>query len=157
MPGWYRRRGIIGIRLKVLETQLAELGYKRVIMRSDQEPAVKKLKETVKRVSDTQIVCEEFPVGESKSLGSINVQIQALQGMVRTLRDAMESRYGNILESTSPAIAWLVMHVAGILTRFRVGSDGRTAYQNIKGRKCQKELAEFGECVWYPQAQVSGN
>ena len=101
--GLCRKKGDHWYSSRVLEGQLAELGYKRVIIRSDQEPAIKKLKETVKRVSDTQIVCEESPVGESKSLGSVNVQIQALQGMVRTLRDAMESRYGNRLESTKPS------------------------------------------------------
>ena len=140
----------------MLETQLAELGYKRVIIRSGQKPAINKLKETVKRVSDTQIVCEESPVGESKSLGSVNVQIQAVQGMVCTLRDAFESRYGKRLEATSPLIPWLVMHGAGILTRFIVGDDGRTAYQNINGRTFQRELAEFGECVWYLRTNSVG-
>ncbi|MFM7989716.1 MAG: hypothetical protein ACKPKO_61425, partial [Candidatus Fonsibacter sp.] len=69
--------------------QIGELGYKRVIMRSDQAPAIKRLNETVRRTACVQIVREESLVGESKSLGSINVQIQTIQGMVRTIRGAL--------------------------------------------------------------------
>ena len=94
------------------------------------------------------MVCEESPVGESKPLGGINVQIQVAQGMTRTLRDALESRYGERLDCESPLIPWMVMHVAGILNRHRVGEDGRTAYQHIKGKTFQRDFVEFGDNVW---------
>ena len=41
-------------------------------------------------------------------------------------------------------IPWMAMHAAGILTRFRVGNDGRTAHHKTTGRKFQKEIADFG-------------
>ena len=70
-------------------------------------------------------------MGESKSLGSINVHIQVLQGQVRTLRDATEARYTTGMQGDSPMIPWMVLHATGILNRFRVGSDGTTAYQRV--------------------------
>ena len=48
------------------------------------------------------------------------------------------------------------MHAAGILNKFRVGSDGHTAYQRMKGRAFVKELAEFGECIWYLKPKQAG-
>ena len=74
------------------------------MLRSDQEPALKRLKEAIQLTTDAQVVCEESPVGESKLFGGINVQIQVVQGMARTLRDALESRYGSILDCESPLI-----------------------------------------------------
>ena len=46
---------------------------------SDQESAILKLKNVVSREIGLEATCEESPVGESKSLGCINVQIQVLQ------------------------------------------------------------------------------
>ena len=115
--------------------------YKRIVVRSDQEPAFRVLKAAVKRESPYAIVGEESPVGESQSLGGINVQIPCIQGRVRTLRDALESRYSERLTEGSPIIPWMIMHAAGILNKFRVGSDGHTAYQRVKGRAFVKELA----------------
>ena len=73
----------------MLVTFIDELGYKKIILKSDQEAAILNLKTAVKREMNTRVVFEESPVGESKSLGSINVPIQVVQGQVRTLRDAI--------------------------------------------------------------------
>jgi hypothetical protein len=58
-------------------------------LKSDQEAAIMSLKTAVKREMNTRVAFEESPVGESKSLGTINVQIEVVQGQVRTLRDAI--------------------------------------------------------------------
>ena len=59
-----------------------------------------------KKESMCEIDLEESLVGESKSLGSDNIQIQCIQGQVRTLRDALESRYSGRLTEESPVIPW---------------------------------------------------
>ena len=38
-------------------------------MRSDQEPAIVRLKKAVKREFSEDMTCEEAPIGESRSLG----------------------------------------------------------------------------------------
>ena len=47
----------------------------------------------VKRDLGIEATCEESLVGESKTLGCINVQIQVPHGQIRTLRDAIEVKY----------------------------------------------------------------
>ena len=42
-----------------------EVGYTRVTERSDQKPALVKLKEAVKRELSLDMNCEETPMGES--------------------------------------------------------------------------------------------
>ena len=65
--------------VKSLSRKLEELGYRRVVVRSDQEPAIVILKAAVKSELNQAVICEEAPVGESQSLGSVNTQIQILQ------------------------------------------------------------------------------
>jgi len=49
--------------IKVLAGNMEELGHNRVIVRSDQEPAILKLKQAVKRETYQEMVCEESLVG----------------------------------------------------------------------------------------------
>ena len=37
------------------------------------------------------------------------------------------------------------------LSRFQVGSDGKTPYERRKNRRCRIEVVPFGEKVWYKQ------
>ena len=44
---------------------------------------------------------------------------------------------------------WLIEHTADVLSKFKVGDDGKTSYERLKVKKYVKELAEFGEKVHY--------
>ena len=50
----------------------------------------------------------------------------------------------------SMAIApWMVRWVAMNVSRYQVGTDGMTAYERRRGRKCKVPAVSFGEKVWY--------
>ena len=52
---------------------------------------------------------------------------------------------------------WLTMHAADVLNKFRVGADGKTAYERIKGRAYSGLMLEFGACILYKtSARVQG-
>eukprot|EP00974_Lingulodinium_polyedra_P133441 11225601-Lingulodinium_polyedra.AAC.1 len=63
------------------------------------------------------------------------------------MKEALDSRYGERIPPNHPAIAWLPRHAGATLTRYVVGTDGKTAYERMRGRRFKKEVAEFGECV----------
>ena len=46
-------------------------------------------------------------------------------------------------------IPWMIIHAAAIMSRFKVGKDGKTPLQRIKGKSCKRAQIEFGECVTY--------
>ena len=54
-----------------------------------------------------------------------------------------------------PIMHWLIRWAAMILSRFRVGSDGKTAYQRQTGKRCIDDVP-FGEIVWYRELHASG-
>ena len=66
------------------------LGYKRLYVKTDQEPAILALKEMVKTELDVEGGIEESPVGESQSSGGVENAIQQVQGQVRTMRKKAE-------------------------------------------------------------------
>ena len=46
-------------------------------------------------------------------------------------------------------IAWLMEHVADIVTKYLRGRDVRAAYERLFGKHVHEESLEFGEQVFY--------
>ena len=125
------------------------LGYANLVMKSDQEAALKAIMAKVRshRGDQTQTMHEMSPVGNSIAKGFVERSIQTIQGQIRTLRSALESRLGIKIEPTGQMFAWLVIHAANVLNLCEIGRDCRMPYQRLRGRKLHPELVEFGESI----------
>ncbi len=66
---------------------------------------------------------------------------------------AVESKSGSKFENDNVLIPWLVMHTGEILTRFKMGPDGRTPYFRLKGKHPRTKMIPFGEKVMYMPAK----
>ena len=71
----------------------------KIVVRCDQEAAVTAILDRVKENQAANgilesIVPEWSPVGSHQSNGAVERGVQAVEGQVRTLRDALESRIG---------------------------------------------------------------
>ena len=66
--------------IKVLSGVIESLGHLKIILKSDQEPAILSLKDAVKMEVRADVVMEESPEYESKSNGEIGRAIQMVQG-----------------------------------------------------------------------------
>ena len=82
--------------------------------------------------------------------------IQTVQGQLRTMRLALQSRYKSPIRSDHPIMPWLIKHAAFLLDISKVGDDGRTAYERRRGKRFKKVVPELGECVWYLKPQTEG-
>ena len=67
------------------------LGYKRLILKSDQEPAIKKLKAAVRREFSLEIPDEYSAVGDSQSNGEVEITVQVVEGQIRTTKCHLET------------------------------------------------------------------
>ena len=103
------------------------------------------LKDSVKSEVRADVVMEESPEYESKSNGEVERAIQMVQGQFRTMKDRLESRYKQRVNGEHPCIPWLIAHVSDTISRHYVYKDGKTAYENWKGRKFSGQYREFGE------------
>ena len=136
---------------RALMADLDFVGYKRIILKSDQESIIIALCDAVKKGWHGEIVPEATAKGESKSNGEVERAVQSVHGLVRTLKDFLEQRSGRTLEPRSPLLAWLVEHCSNLLFLYHKGEpdDGHTAHVRLKGMPWSVEMLSFGECVDY--------
>ena len=77
--------------------------------------------------------------------------------MAKVFKDMIEDKIEEEITSDSIIMQWLVRWVAMLYSRYKVGPDGKTAYERQKGRKCKMEVVPFGEKIWYTELNKSGD
>ena len=159
------RKGVDAYAVRRIVSDITKmLGYSEFILKSDQEPAILALKNMIKQQveqgdrSVKKVVIEESPVGESQSNGDVENAIKEVQGHFRTVKAQVQARYKTVISEAHPILTWLVTHVSRTIYRYKIGPDGKTPRQRVKGKLFSKHLVEFGETVWYlkPKSKMSG-
>ena len=87
---------------------LDSTGYKRLVLKTDQEPAIVALAREVKHGWTGEIVPEASPKYTSPSNGEVERAVQEVQGLARTLKDQVEQRAKMKLEGSMNLMTWLV-------------------------------------------------
>ena len=107
------------VRLQACRAFMKELGCEMsvVTLKTDNEPASVAVADDVAKVRASRgaqpTVMENSPAHSSKSNGVIERGVQTIQGMVRTLRSAIEERWMVKLDPQNALWTWLVRGVAG--------------------------------------------
>ena len=122
------RKGVHPYAVKCLASDIARLRHQRIVLKSDDEPAIVALKEAARSERPERTVMEESPVHDSASNGAIENTIQQVQGQVRTMKDNLEARIGARIPEDSPIVPWLVMHAAQTINRYHINADGCSNY-----------------------------
>ncbi len=131
------------------------MANERIIAKSDQEPAIVQLQHEVARLrKDAGTAIENSRVGDSNSNGAVERAIREVKGMTRTLRCHLEEKLGKKIKLDDPIVPWMVRHAAYLITRCRVGPDGKTAMQKIKGRRVITPMLPFAEVVMFKLPKV---
>ena len=151
-------KGVNEYAVKVLKADVEAVGHKKILFKSDNEPAIVALKQEVKNLlKDTEILMEESPVGDHQSNGYIERAIQELEKQIRIIKSSIDCQYGTSFETQHPIVTWANAYAGQLLTRFHVMKDGRTAYELNKGKGYKKALCPFGECVQFQIARSIQN
>ena len=141
---------------------LREVGHAcgDIIVKSDNEPALTSLVDAWAKLRGVEgvgkMIVEHSPVHSSQSNGVVERGIQAVQGMVRTLRSAVEGRWGIRLEVDHAVWPWLVEYAGYLLTRCEVSHDGKTPYERLKGKRARLQGMEFGEGILWKRRREGG-
>ena len=69
-------KGVDSYAVETVKRMVERLGYKKIIMKSDNEPAILALQEAVRRETDVEIVMEEVPVGDHQANGLVENAIK---------------------------------------------------------------------------------
>ena len=119
-----------------------------VIIKTDQEPAIKFLvEELVKARAEGRTHVEESPVGSSGSNGVVERKVQGIEGQNRTMLSALEGRLKCRIDTREKVVIFMAEHLAYLQCRLEVGLDDKTAYERVKGKSGKVLGIEFGEKV----------
>ena len=133
------------------------LAYPEVVVKSDQEPAIKAVAEAVKNAfaaSNIRVQLEHSPKGDhhGKSNGEAEAAVEITQGLCRTYKDACETGMGKAIDPKSPLLAWMIEHAGNMYNLYAHDDtlkDGLTPFRRLKGRDWQVSLPPWGEAVDY--------
>ena len=119
-------------------------GHQKVILQSDQEPSIIEVKYKAGSDIPTEIVYEESLVRDSQ-----RQRKQRASQPNRPRTDPVQSTTTptDRLVRDSSLVQCLVRHAAWTLATFRVGGDGMTAHQRIKGKPFNQQIAASGEQI----------
>lgn len=137
---------------KCLLHALQETGYKRLILKSDQEPSIRALCRAASNAFDGEVIPEEAPKeNHERSNGEAEASVKQVHGMARTFKEMIEHLAEVAIPPKHPILAWMVEHAGTVISLFSKGEpkDGLTPYQRLKGKPWRVALPALGERVEY--------
>ena len=88
--------------VKYLSGVLRDLGYRKLVLKSDNEPSILLLKDQVKEnCKEIEIIYQEVPVGDHAANGMIENAIKVLKGQIRAARLSSEKKLGKRISGSS--------------------------------------------------------
>ena len=134
------RKGASDNARSFLTAFVKSLGFKRILVRSDNERSLSSLIERVTcNLTGVEWLLMTFPEGDH-AVREINAQ-------TRILRSQLEQRLGSRIDEKDPLISWIPRHAANCVSRYRLMDDGRTLDQWRCGKTWKRPVVEFGESV----------
>ena len=150
------KKGVEPYAVSRVAADIKNLGYRKIIFKSDQEPSIVALKQAVKGALDIKVITEESPVADHQSNGEIENTIDIVRGQFKAMKDGLDTRYSTRIHGNHMSVPWLMAHAGATLNRRRVNTEGKTAFRKWKGKDFERKVAEFGENVWYLKAGSAG-
>ena len=103
----------------------------KITIKTDQEPAILAIAEAIIRLRAAkeakETISENSPPYSHQSNGVVERGVQSVEGMIRTLRSALEESIGVALEIGDAIWPWLVEYASYLLNRREVSHVGKTA------------------------------
>lgn len=143
---------------KLLTRFIELLGYKEVVLKSDGEPALVKMKTAAGKAAKctTKVVNEESPAGDSRANGEAESAVREIKWRVRAVHLMVERKFGVKLTETRPLMTWVPRYAAEQANRFKVGIDGKTAEERRAGKRWVKPTPVYGEKIMVKPAYWEG-
>ena len=126
---------------------LEDMGRKEICVKSDNEPAMLAMQKAIATARADTTLPRNSPEYDPQSNGGAEKAAQDITDMTRRILIGFEARLKTKVNLKLPIVTWIIRHAAFILTRYRIGKDGHTAWTRLTGRDWNGNVAEFGEQV----------
>ena len=133
---------------KLLSRFLELLGDKEMVLKSDGEHALVKMKKAAGKEAKTltKVVCEESPADDPKANGEAEVAVKEVKWRIRAITMMVEKRLGKLPEG-HPLLLWIPRYAAEQANRHRLGHDGKTPEERRTGKRWLKPTPIYGERI----------
>ena len=132
--------------INVVVEALRFTGRQKVLLHTDGEPSIRALADAAAKQWGKEAQIQTAPRDSHASNGAVERAILEVSRQVRTVVNALETRYPKYkVKPNSLIYPWAVRHSAWLLSRFLVKTDGKTPYERLRGREYKGEITEFGE------------
>ena len=93
------------------------------------------MKELVEARAEGKTHVEESPTGSSGSNGIVEREVQEVEGQIRALFLSLQERLGMKVDARERVVAFMPDYVTYLVNKLKVGDDGKTVYESVKGRR----------------------
>ena len=88
--------------------------------------------------------------------GRVEMVVREMKRQCRTLRISAEQNTSVRIAPDSPLLSWLPRFAAQVTNKLGIGKDGKTSEMRRTGRRWRKQMAQFGEKVWFRKIGQDG-
>ena len=135
------RKGASDYASSFLTAFIQSLGFKRILVRSDNERSLLSLIERVmNNLTGVELVQMTSPEGDHAAYGLAEVGVREIKAQTRILRSQWEQRLGNRIDEKDPLMSWIPRHASNCVSRYNLIDDGKT---------WKRPVVEFGESVHF--------
>ena len=144
------RKGASDYASSFLTAFIKSLGFKRILVRSDNERPLLSLIERVScNLTGVELVLMTSPEGDHQANGFAEVRVREIKAQTRILRSQLEQRLGSRIDEKDPLMSWIPRHAVNCVSRYRIMDDGRTPDQRRCGKTWKRPVVESGESVHF--------
>eukprot|EP00973_Karenia_brevis_P046965 6516069-Karenia_brevis.AAC.1 len=102
-------------------------------------------------MQDLKITPVESQTGDHRSNFEAEVAVKLVKNQVRAMLSTLEEKLRMKVSDKHPIMSWISRHAAYLMSRLKIGTDGKTAYTRRTGRIWNRPLILFGErCFFRP-------
>ena len=118
------RKGASDYASSFLTAFTKSLGFKRILVRSDNEGSLLSLIERVmNNLTGVELVQMTSPEGDHAANGLAEVGVRGIKAQTRILRSQLEQRLGNRIDEKDPLMSWIPRHAANCVSRYKLMDD----------------------------------
>ena len=151
------RTGPTAYSISFLVGFIKDLGFRRIILKCDNEPSTKALQDAVIHACVGVEVIPQGPLeGDDMANGRVEMAVREVKRQCRTLRISAEPNTSVRIADDRPLLSWLPRFAEHVMNKMRIGKDRKTSEMRRTCRRWRKPLALFGEKVWFRKIGEDG-
>ena len=144
------RKGPRANSISFLVGLIKDLGFRRIMLKCDNEPSTKALQDAVIHACvGVEVIPQGPPEGDHMANGRAEMAVREVKRQCRTLRVSAEQNTSVRIAGGSSLLSWLPRFAAQVMNKMRIGKDGKTSEMRSTGRRWRKPMEQFGEKVGF--------